>query len=140
MVVESDSADLYRYFDATPFVEYLYGRVADSVRRDLKEELGFVAVFDSALKGVREIVDMPDRRASLLVRLSHAERRAARGEETRELRRVDRRRGPRDGSGGPGGDGRRRVRLTRASSGVRRERGPGSYPVVQTRSTTRVCI
>ena len=69
MVVESDSADLYRYFDATPFVEYLYGRVADSVRRDLKEELGFVAVFDSALKGVREIVDMPDRRASLLVRL-----------------------------------------------------------------------
>ncbi|WP_419936637.1 Fic family protein [Candidatus Palauibacter sp.] len=69
MVVESDSADLYRYFDATSFAEYLYDRVADAVRRDLREELGFVAVFDSALKGVREIVDMPDRRASLLVRL-----------------------------------------------------------------------
>ncbi|WP_419166988.1 Fic family protein [Candidatus Palauibacter sp.] len=69
MVVESDSADLYRYFDATSFAEYLYGRVADSVRRDLKEELGFVAVFDRAFKAVQEIVDMPDRRASLFVRL-----------------------------------------------------------------------
>ena len=69
MVVKSESADLYRYFDATTFAEYLYDRVAESVRRDLKEELGFVAVFDRALTGVREIVDMPDRRATLLVRL-----------------------------------------------------------------------
>jgi hypothetical protein len=43
--------------------------VADTVRRDLKEELGFVAVFDRALNDVREIIDMPDRRASLFVRL-----------------------------------------------------------------------
>ena len=49
MVVESDGADLYQYFDPPPFAEYLYDRVADSVRRDLKEELGFVAVFDGAL-------------------------------------------------------------------------------------------
>lgn len=69
MVVKSDSAYLYRYFDATAMAEYLYDQVADSVRRDLREELDFVAVFDHALSGVREIVDMPDRRASLLVRL-----------------------------------------------------------------------
>jgi len=69
IVVENDTADLYRYFDATAFAEYLYDRVADTVRRDLKEELGFVAVFDRALDAVREIVDMPDRRASLFVRL-----------------------------------------------------------------------
>ena len=69
MVVKSDSAHLYRYFDATAMAEYLYDRVANSVRRDLREELDFVAVFDQALGGVREIVDMPDRRASLLVRL-----------------------------------------------------------------------
>ena len=69
MVVRSDSADLYRYFDATAMAEYLYDRVADSVRRDLREELDFIAVFDQAFGGVREIVDMPDRRASLLVRL-----------------------------------------------------------------------
>ena len=69
IVVENETADLYRYFDATGFVEYLYDRVADTVHRDLKEELGFVAVFDRALGAVREIVDMPDRRASLFVRL-----------------------------------------------------------------------
>ena len=69
MVVKSDSADLYRYFDATTMAEYLYDQVVDSVRRDLREELDFVTVFDQALNGVREIVDMPDRRASLLVRL-----------------------------------------------------------------------
>ena len=69
IVVTNDTGDLYRYFDATLFAEYFYDRVADTVRHDLKEELGFVAVFDRAFNAVREIVDMPDRRASLFVRL-----------------------------------------------------------------------
>jgi Fic family protein len=69
IVVTNDTGDLYRYFDATLFAEYFYDRVADTVRRDLKEELGFVAVFDRAFNAVREIVDMPDRRAALFVRL-----------------------------------------------------------------------
>ena len=69
LVVKNDTDDLYRYFDATAQAEYLYDRVVDTVRKDLKEELGFVAVFDMALTGVRNIVDMPDRRASLFVRL-----------------------------------------------------------------------
>ena len=51
------------------FAEYPYGRVADAVRRDLREEPGFIAVFDRAFEAVREIVDMPDRRASSFVRL-----------------------------------------------------------------------
>ncbi len=50
------------------FAEYLYERVGDTVRRDLREELGFVAIYDRAFTAVREIVDMPDRRASLFVR------------------------------------------------------------------------
>jgi hypothetical protein len=69
LVVDNDTDDLYRYFDATAQAEYLYDRVAETVRQDLKEELGFVAVFDRALAGVRDVVDMPDRRASLFVRL-----------------------------------------------------------------------
>jgi hypothetical protein len=67
--VQNETADLYRYFDATLFAEYLYDRVADTIRQDLREELTFVAVFDRAFTAVREIVDMPDRRASLFVRL-----------------------------------------------------------------------
>ena len=69
IVVENRTSDLYRYFDATVFAEYLYDRVADTVHRDLRDELGFIAVFDRAFKAVREIVDMPDRRTSLFVRL-----------------------------------------------------------------------
>ena len=69
MVVKNETVDLYRYFDATAFAEYLFDRLAASIRRDLKEELDFVTVFDRAFDAVREIVNMPDRRASLLVRL-----------------------------------------------------------------------
>ncbi|MEQ1922437.1 MAG: hypothetical protein ABL952_08000 [Pyrinomonadaceae bacterium] len=57
-----------QYWDATRYVEYLYGCVAETIRRDLREELGFLAVFDQALTEVMNIVDMPDRRASLLIR------------------------------------------------------------------------
>ena len=69
IVVDNETADLYRYFDATAFAEYLHDRVADTVRRDLTEELAFIAVFDRACAAVREVVDMPDRRVALFVRL-----------------------------------------------------------------------
>lgn len=67
--VDNDTSDLYRYFDATAITEYLYDRIADAVEKDLAEELGFVAVFDEAMNAVQDIVDMPDLRASLIVRL-----------------------------------------------------------------------
>lgn len=67
--VQGDTADLYRFFDATPFAEYVYDRIADTIRQDLRDELGFVAVYNRATEAVREIVDMPDRRLSLFVRL-----------------------------------------------------------------------
>ncbi len=69
MTVHNDTAQLYRFFDATPQAEYLYHCIDETIRRDLREEIGFLAVFDAAVRGVLEIVDMPDRRASLLVRL-----------------------------------------------------------------------
>lgn len=69
MTVENETARFYRYWDATAFVEFLYHCVGETIRRDLRDELGFLSVFDRAMKAVAEIVDMPDRRASLLVRL-----------------------------------------------------------------------
>jgi len=66
--VENDTADLYRYWDATPLAEYLYAKVAETVRKDLKEELDFVGLYDAAVEAVRDHIDMPDRRASLLAR------------------------------------------------------------------------
>jgi hypothetical protein len=69
IVVHNDTFDLYRFFDATPQVEYLYGRVLEAVRVDFKEELEFVEVYDRAFSAIRQVIDMPDRRASLLAKL-----------------------------------------------------------------------
>ena len=69
MTVKNRTADLYRYWDATAFAEFLFHCIKETIRRDLREELGFLVIFDQALRSVMEIVDMPDRRASLLVRL-----------------------------------------------------------------------
>ena len=69
LVVDNDTADQYRYFDATRFAEYLFDRVEDTLREDLREELKFVAIFEKAFGAVRQVVEMPDRRASLFVRL-----------------------------------------------------------------------
>jgi Fic/DOC family protein len=69
LVVNNETAHLYKFWDATTFAEYLYDCVAETIRTDLKEEIGFLRVFDGAIRATMEIVDMPDRRASLLVRL-----------------------------------------------------------------------
>jgi hypothetical protein len=69
MTVHNETARLYRFFDATPHAEYLYHCIEETIRRDLREEIGFLVVFDAAMRKALEVVDMPDRRASLLVRL-----------------------------------------------------------------------
>jgi hypothetical protein len=69
VVVKNNTAHLYRFWDATAFAEYLYECVAETIRTDLKEEIVFLKRFDSAIRATMDIVDMPDRRASLLVRL-----------------------------------------------------------------------
>jgi hypothetical protein len=69
MTVHNDTAHLYRYFDATAQAEYLYRCIEETVRHDLRDEIGFLAAFDAALRATLDIVDMPNRRASLLVRL-----------------------------------------------------------------------
>jgi hypothetical protein len=62
MTVHNDTASLYRHFDATPEAEYLYRCIEETIRRDLRDEIGFIAVFDAALRAVLNIIDMPNRR------------------------------------------------------------------------------
>jgi DNA polymerase III beta subunit-like protein/Fic/DOC family protein len=69
MTVHNETVHLYRYFDATAQAEYLYQCIEETIHRDLRDEIGFLAVFDTALRAVLNIVDMPNRRASLLIRL-----------------------------------------------------------------------
>ena len=69
LLVNNETAHLYRFWDATAFAEYLYDCVAETIRTDLKQEIGFLKIFDAAIRATMEVVDMPDRRASLLERL-----------------------------------------------------------------------
>jgi hypothetical protein len=69
MVVNNDTANLYRFFDATAHAEFLYDCIGETIREDLQGEIRFIEVFDAAVSGVMAVVDMPDRRASLLARL-----------------------------------------------------------------------
>lgn len=49
--------------------EYIYDRLAEAIREDFKEELEFLRVYDAALTSVLSVIDMPNRRAALLVKL-----------------------------------------------------------------------
>jgi len=71
IVVSNETVDLYRYFDATSEAEYLFDCIEDTIDRDLKTDLIFLKFFDSAVRSVMNIVDMPNQRAALLVRLIH---------------------------------------------------------------------
>jgi len=69
MIVENDTRNLYRFFDATVQAEYLYDRIAETIHEDFKDELDFLTMYDAAFDAVRNVVEMPDRRAALLVRM-----------------------------------------------------------------------
>src|SRR5271155_221240 len=69
MTVLNETKSFYPYFDATEPAEHLYQCVAETIEKDLREEIGFIVKYDRALDETKEIVDMPDKRASLLVRL-----------------------------------------------------------------------
>jgi hypothetical protein len=50
MTVLSETKNLYQYFDATPQVEYLYGRVAETLEKDQREEIGFIREIRSRVR------------------------------------------------------------------------------------------
>ena len=59
--VLNDTADFYRFFDATPHTEFLYACVRQTIDRDLPNETKFLETFDRFRTLVEFIVDMPDR-------------------------------------------------------------------------------
>lgn len=79
--VLNDTADYYRYFDATAHAEFLYSCVEQTVEQDLPDEVRFLEVYDRFSSAVKEIVEMPDReverlRAFLAQGRGHLPRRA----------------------------------------------------------------
>lgn len=67
--VLNDTADYYRYFDATPHAEFLYRCVEETVTRDLPAEVAYLEGYDRFSRRVQEeIADMPDKTIELLTR------------------------------------------------------------------------
>jgi hypothetical protein len=59
--VLNDTADFYRFFDATPHAEFLYTCVQQTIEQDLPNEARYLENFDRFRATVAAIVDMPDR-------------------------------------------------------------------------------
>lgn len=69
MTVLKDSVDFYRYMDMTRMAERLFEFVEDTINHDLIEEFDFLVKYDAILAGLREVVDMPDRKLDQFIRL-----------------------------------------------------------------------
>ncbi|TAM84781.1 MAG: Fic family protein [Acidobacteria bacterium] len=65
--VLNDTADLYRYFDATQAAEFLYACVQRTVEQDLPYEIEYLRRRDEALRRIMDTVEMPDRLAENLL-------------------------------------------------------------------------
>ena len=65
--VLNETADFYRFFDATAHAEFLYGCVEETVMQDLPREVEYLEGYDEFSRRVQEeVADMPDRTIDLL--------------------------------------------------------------------------
>jgi hypothetical protein len=69
--VLNETADFYRFFDATPHAEFLYACVVRTIEEDLPREADFLKRHDGFRSAVCAMVDMPDRRLDLLFSFLH---------------------------------------------------------------------
>jgi Fic family protein len=64
--VLNDTADYYRFFDATAHAAFLYDCVEQTIEQDLPQEVRFLQAFDTFSEAVQQIVDMPMAQVELL--------------------------------------------------------------------------
>lgn len=69
VTVKNCTAHIYRFIDATVMAEALYGWVQETVREEFRRELEFVVTFRDLRRELEEIVELPDRKANLFIKL-----------------------------------------------------------------------
>ncbi len=65
--VTNDTADFYRFMDFTLIVEEFQKVVQTTIQTEWKAELSYLQRYDSIRKQMREIVDMPDKKANQFI-------------------------------------------------------------------------
>ena len=69
MAVLNDTGRWYRYIEMTAQAEALFLFVERTIETELAEELAFLSNYDRTKKAIQAIVDMPDRRIDLFIRV-----------------------------------------------------------------------
>ncbi len=64
--VKNETADYYRYFDATAHAGFLYKCVEQTIAQDLPDEVGYLEAHDRFAQSIQEILDMPNQKIDLL--------------------------------------------------------------------------
>jgi hypothetical protein len=77
--IENETAWLYRYPDLTTQVEALCGWFETAVSTELVHELAVLHAIDAAKAGMREVVELPDQREDLFLKLCVQSERDGRG-------------------------------------------------------------
>ncbi len=67
MIVENDTVDFYRHIDFTRIVEDFFGTVEQTLKNELLPELDYLVRWEKARSLMREIVDMPDKKAAQFI-------------------------------------------------------------------------
>ena len=66
--VTNDTADLYRYFDATQQAEFLYECVEQTVQVSLPQEVDYLTRHDRFVTQIKAMLELPDARLNLLLK------------------------------------------------------------------------
>ena len=69
MDINNDTVRLYRYIDMTPQAEALCWFIEKTIDTELVAELEYIAKYDEAKNALQEIIDMPDQKIDLFIRL-----------------------------------------------------------------------
>lgn len=67
ITVKNDTADFYRFIDMTPIVEEFQKIVLTTIQTEWKAELNYLQNYDKMRSAMRDIVDMPDKKANQFI-------------------------------------------------------------------------
>ncbi len=69
LTILNEPDDHYRYLDLTELCEATFDWLERAVERDLVEELAFLSRYDEIIERMRELVEMPDSKEQLFIKL-----------------------------------------------------------------------
>lgn len=70
MTVENETADSYRYINFTTIAEHFFDVMTEALEAELVPELDYLISWERARERMRDVIDMPERKAMLFITLT----------------------------------------------------------------------